>query len=195
MLPLSGRPARCCSGPSRREFLRVGGLGLPQLLHAEETGGSRPPLAKSCILIFMDGGPSHLELWDLKPDAPAEVRGEFKPIPSSVPGLTVGELLPLTSRQMHHLAQVRSVRHGVTDHNAGSYNITDGTRLARDVRGIGRTDSTAPGALAALKRPTARVAVEQRGVSHGGRAVAELGRVGERPSRWSRRPRPAGRST
>ncbi len=74
----------------------------------------------------MDGGPSHLELWDLKPDAPAEVRGEFGPIRSSVPGLTVGELLPLTSRVMHHFAQVRSVRHGVNDHNAGAYYMLTG---------------------------------------------------------------------
>src|SRR6185436_9905496 len=101
MLSLNGRPARFCSGPSRREFLRVGGLtlgglNLPSLLaHAP----SVKKKAKSCILIFMDGGPSHLELWDLKPDAPVEVRGEFKPIRSSVPGVTVGELLPLLSKE------------------------------------------------------------------------------------------------
>src|SRR5215218_5518702 len=126
MLPLAGRPARLCSGPSRREFLRVGGLtvgglSLPTLLQARP--GRR---AKSCILIFMDGGPSHLEMWDLKPDAPAEVRGEFKPIRSSVPGITVGELLPLSAKEMHHFAQVRSVRHGITDHNAGSYYMLTG---------------------------------------------------------------------
>src|SRR3954470_22332833 len=125
MLSLSGRPSRLCSGPSRREFLRVGGLAvgglsLPHLLGAGG-GRERRKAPKSCILIFMDGGPSHLELWDLKPDAPAEVRGEFKPIKSSVPGVTVGELLPLTARVMHHLAQVRSVAHGVNDHNGGSY--------------------------------------------------------------------------
>src|SRR5215212_9539820 len=103
MLSLAGRPSRTCRGPSRREFLRagglaVGGLTLPHLL-ANAKGKSR---AKSCLLIFMDGGPSHLELWDLKPAAPAEVRGEFGPIRSNVPGLTVGELLPMTSRVMHH---------------------------------------------------------------------------------------------
>jgi hypothetical protein len=128
MLPLAGRPARFCSGPSRREFLRVGGLtvgglSLPALLGAQP---GRARKAKSCILIFMDGGPSHLEMWDLKPDAPAEVRGEFGPIRTSVPGLTVGELLPRTSRVMHHVAQVRSVRHGVNDHNAGAYYMLTG---------------------------------------------------------------------
>src|SRR5262245_5301698 len=81
MLSLSGRPSRLCSGVSRREFLRVGGLAvgglsLPTLL---ASGGHKPPevsaighgkaRAKSCLLIFMDGGPSHLEMWDMKPDA------------------------------------------------------------------------------------------------------------------------------
>src|SRR5262245_34732284 len=111
MLSLAGRPSRTCTGPSRREFLRVGGLAvgglsLPTLRQASarsESGGKAR--AKSCLLIFMDGGPSHLEMWDLKPDAPAEVRGEFEPIQSSVPGLTVGEILPLLSREMHHFAQ------------------------------------------------------------------------------------------
>src|SRR6185312_5516463 len=97
MLRFTGRPTHFCSGPARREFLRVGGLtlgslGLPALLNAKASPKAK---AKSCLLIFMDGGPSNLEMWDLKPNAPAEVRGEFQPIKSSVPGLTVGELLPL----------------------------------------------------------------------------------------------------
>lgn len=128
----------------RREFLRIGGLTglsltLPGLL-ASETRAARPapasrPRAKSCLLVFMEGGPSHIELFDLKPSAPAEVRGEFRPIPSSVPGIHVGELLPRFGRQMHHLAQVRSVTHTITDHNAGSYYAltgrypVDGSRL------------------------------------------------------------------
>jgi len=133
MLSLNGRPARFCSGPTRREFLRVGGLTLGGLnlsnliATAESSPIARPKAkAKSCLLIFMDGGPSHLEMWDLKPEAPVEVRGEFKPIQSSVPSLTVGELLPLTAKQMHHFAQVRSVRHGVNDHNAGAYYMLTG---------------------------------------------------------------------
>jgi hypothetical protein len=142
MLSLTGRPSRLCSGVSRREFLRVGGLALgglslPQLLATPTSGKAR---AKSCLLIFMDGGPSHLEMWDLKPDAPAEVRGEFGPIKSSVPGLTVGELLPLTSREMHHFAQVRSVHHGVNDHNAGSFYMLTGRHPA-DGSKLVQTDS------------------------------------------------------
>jgi hypothetical protein len=167
MLPLAGRPSRLCSGPSRREFLRiggltVGGLALPTLLQASATPASsrpRPTKAKSCILIFMDGGPSHLELWDLKPDAPLEVRGEFRPIPSSVPGAPVGELLPLLARQMHHFAQVRAVHHGINDHNAGSYYMLTGKSPADGSRLI-QTDSptTFPtfGAVAAKARPVNR---------------------------------------
>jgi hypothetical protein len=161
MLPLCGTPARLCSGPTRREFLRVGGLtlgslNLPALLQARETGRAK---AKSCLLIFMEGGPSHLELWDLKPDAPLEVRGEFKPIKSSLPGVTVGELLPMLSKEMHHFAQVRSVRHGVNDHNAGTYYMLTGKYPGDGSRFI-QTDSTTTfppfGAVAAKVRPVAK---------------------------------------
>jgi hypothetical protein len=162
MLSLSGRPsARLCSGPSRREFLRVGGLSvgglaLPMLLAAERKPNGR---AKSCLLIFMDGGPSHLEMWDLKPDAPVEIRGEFGPIKSSVPGITVGELLPQTAPLMHHFAQVRSVHHGVNDHNAGSYYMLTG-RSPADGSKLVQTDSatTFPpfGAVAAKLKPAAK---------------------------------------
>ena len=157
MLSLSGRPSRTCSGPSRREFFRagglaVGGLSLPHLLAAPRTNAR----AKSCLLIFMDGGPSHLELWDLKPDAPAEVRGEFGPIRSSAPGVTVGELLPLTSREMHRVAQVRSVRHGVNDHNAGAFYMLTGKHPADGSKLI-QTDSASTfppfGAVMARLRP------------------------------------------
>jgi len=113
---------------NRRDVFRLGslagvGLALPQLLRAEArtketTGQAR---AKSCILLFLEGGPSHIDLWDMKPSAPAEIRGEFKPIATRTPGVQVCEHLPLFSQQIHRLAQVRSVHHGITDHNAGSY--------------------------------------------------------------------------
>src|SRR5262249_12143437 len=70
---------------------------------------------------FLEGGPSHIDLWDLKPDAPVEVRGIFQPIATTVTGLQVCEHLPMLSRQMHRLALVRSVHHAITDHNAGTY--------------------------------------------------------------------------
>lgn len=108
-------------GVSRRNFLRVGGLGagglaLPALLARQATAGSadRPPAdgfgrAKACIVLFMGGGPSQLATFDLKPDAPAEVRGDFQPIPTDVPGIRVSDHLPLLSRQAHKYAVVRSV--------------------------------------------------------------------------------------
>lgn len=119
---------------SRRDMLQLGalswaGLSLQQLLAgqatANETRQSRK-VAKSCILLFLEGGPSHIDLWDMKPAAPDQVRGEFKPIATTVPGLQVCELLPLFSRQMHHFAQVRSVHHKLVDHNAGAYYMLTG---------------------------------------------------------------------
>ena len=113
---------------TRRESLRLGslslaGLSLPELFAAENAplGETKRKTAKSCILFFLEGGPAHQDTFDMKPDAPAEVRGEFKPIATSVPGVTVCEHLPQLAAQMHHLAQVRSVHHTVVDHNAGAY--------------------------------------------------------------------------
>ena len=145
MLRITGTPPRPGDGFTRREFLRVGalplaGLSLPQLLAREAAGApaGRPAgkaRAKSCLVFFLEGGPSHIDLWDLKPDAPAEVRGEFRPIATSATGVQVCEHLPLLARQMHRLAQVRSVHHAITDHNAGTYYAltgrypVDGARL------------------------------------------------------------------
>src|SRR5688572_6857317 len=97
---------------NRRKLLRfgtlqLGGLGL-SMLPARPLLGAPGPRAKACILLFMDGGPSHIDLWDLKPDAPTEIRGPFGSIPTTVPGVRVCDHLPLVARQMHRLAQVRS---------------------------------------------------------------------------------------
>src|SRR5437763_1042833 len=102
--------SRLCDGLSRRELLRVGGAGmlglsLPKLLRAAEQGAK----AKSLILFALEGGPSHIDLWDMKPDAPESIRGEFRPIATTVPGLAFCEHLPLLAQQAHHLTLVRSV--------------------------------------------------------------------------------------
>src|SRR5436190_15389581 len=86
------------SPPGRREFLRAGalglfGLGLPQLLRAQSST-PRSGRARACIVLFMWGGPAQQETWDPKPDAPAEYRGEFRPVATNVPGIRVGEHLP-----------------------------------------------------------------------------------------------------
>jgi hypothetical protein len=72
-------------------------------------------------VFFLEGGPAHQDLWDMKPEAPSEVRGEFRPISTSVPGVQVCEHLPMFARQMHRIALVRSVHHKIVDHNAGAY--------------------------------------------------------------------------
>jgi hypothetical protein len=164
MLSLSGRPsARVCSTHgNRREFLRLGGLTVGGLTLANlAAAGTAPKKAKSCILIFMDGGPSHLETFDMKPNAPVEVRGEFRPIRSTVPGSPVCELLPRLAGQMHHFAQVRSVHHTVTDHNAGSYFMLAGRSPVENGRLIltdsGSTFPSIGSAVAKLRPPTAAV--------------------------------------
>ncbi len=122
MLEFIGRGYRTCDGISRRSFLKVGslaigGLTLPGLLRlraADPAGSSRP--RRSVILVWQAGGPSHLDLYDLKPNAPAEIRGEFKPIATNVPGVQIGEHLPRQARIMDKLAILRSAHHTNAGH-------------------------------------------------------------------------------
>src|SRR5919107_4781613 len=109
--------------PSRRQVLQAGaisylGLSLPRLLRADASGIAAR--ADSCILIFLNGGPSHLDMWDMKPDAPAEIRGEFKPIASSLPGVPLSEHLPGLAPLMHHCALIRSAHHSVNNAHAAA---------------------------------------------------------------------------
>ena len=116
MLTLLRKPARrgrFCDGLSRRDFLIVGGsiaggLSLSSLLRAEAQQGIRPT-HKSLINVFLPGGPPHQDMWDLKPEAPAEIRGEFKPIRTNVPGIQICELFPKLAAMMDKLAIVRSI--------------------------------------------------------------------------------------
>ena len=110
----------------RRTALKVGGLGMlgltvPKLLRAAEAGGGPAARAKSVIFLYQFGGPSHLETFDMKPDAPEGIRGLFRPIPSVVPGLPVCELLPETAKVMDKVTVVRSVFHEMKNHNSASY--------------------------------------------------------------------------
>ena len=119
---------------SRRRVLQVGSLGLTgaslaSALRAEDARhrvGITSPRAKACLLIYLDGGPSHVDLFDLKPDAPAEIRGPYRPIATSVPGLTIGELLPRVAQQSHRIVQVRSVRHDEGVHDPAVYQMLTG---------------------------------------------------------------------
>lgn len=120
MLRVLGSRRTLCSGLTRRELLEVGGssvaaVSLPALLAAESTGtrapGDRFGCAKNCILIYLYGAPSQLETFDMKPHAPAEIRGTMRPIASSLPGLDVCEHLPHTARVMDRTTVIRSLTH------------------------------------------------------------------------------------
>ena len=123
MLTMLGSPRRCCDGFTRRETLRagalsaMGGFGLPQMLQAEQTGLSKDAKAKNVIFIFLLGGAATQDMYDLKPNAPSEVRGEFKPIPTTVPGIEVCEHLPKFAQLAHQFAFIRSVNHKAGCHN------------------------------------------------------------------------------
>lgn len=113
MLSFLNGPVPLCDGLSRRSFLQVGslamgGISLPQLLAAEQTAGARRT-HKSVIMVFLTGGPPHQDMVDLKPDAPVEYRGEFSPIQTNVPGISVCEHLPLLAQRMDRLATIRTL--------------------------------------------------------------------------------------
>jgi hypothetical protein len=131
MLRLIGRPTRLCDGTTRREFMQAGGLSLfsgltlPRFLAAREPSAAlRPAKAHSVIVLNLFGGPSHLDTFDLKPDAPLEIRGEFKPIATSVPGLSICELLPQSAARMHRATLIRTHSHPYNSHNP--YNVLTG---------------------------------------------------------------------
>ena len=140
---------------TRRHLLRVSALGLASSLGAKEPKGRAPKMrAKSVIFLHQWGGPSQHDTFDMKPSAPAEVRGELKPIRTPVPGLVVSELLPRMARLMDRVCLVRSLRHTMKNHNsAGYYSLTgyapptDDQRL-RDSRDLFPASTSGPRRLA-----------------------------------------------
>lgn len=123
MLTMLGSPRRCCDGVTRRETLKagalsaIGGFGLPQLLAAREAGQVRPGKAKNVILLYLLGGAATQDMFDLKPDAPQEVRTLFKPMATSASGVQICEHLPQMAKWMHKAAIVRTVTHSAGCHN------------------------------------------------------------------------------
>jgi len=158
-----------CPGPSRisrRRMLQVGGisllgLGLPQVLRA----AARPaaaPAADACVLLFLNGGPSHLDMWDMKPNAPAEIRGEFKPIATSLPGVQLSDQLPKLAKLAHHCALVRSAHHSVNNaHAAGVYTALTGHDRGDANVAIGAASHDYPsiGSVLGMVRPPKRPVV------------------------------------
>jgi hypothetical protein len=132
MLHLTGSGTKLCDGVTRREFLRVGGLalgslGLPQLMHNRSTAApSQAPRVKSIIQLFMWGGPSQHETFDLKPLAPDGIRSLFAPIATNVPGTRICEHLPMMSRMADRYAIVRSVTHTGVNHGTSAYHMLTG---------------------------------------------------------------------
>jgi hypothetical protein len=124
MLTISGRAhASYCDGVTRRDFIRLGGLALgglslPQLLQAEARSGTGNS-HKAVIMIFLAGGPPHLDMFDMKPDAPSGIRGEYKPISSNVPGLEICEYMPRLAQMMDKFTVIRSLVGAADDHSAG----------------------------------------------------------------------------
>jgi hypothetical protein len=125
-------------GISRRELLQVGysgllGIGLPSLLaqraFSSEASGKPPRKAKSVIIVFLTGGPSHHDTFDMKPDAPAEVRGDFKPIATKVPGLHVCEHLPRLAARAGRYAVVRSLSHRENNHLVATHHLLTGHQM------------------------------------------------------------------
>src|SRR5580692_7350171 len=104
-IPFGRSQRNTCDGVTRRQALRIGatgligGLSLPRLLELQAKAATPTPAkAKACIFLFLEGGPSQLDMWDLKPEAPAEIRGPYKPISTSVPGTQICEHLPLCAK-------------------------------------------------------------------------------------------------
>src|SRR5436853_3647014 len=141
MLSISRATGKLCDGWSRREFMRVGatgllGLTLPEYfsLRAKAAAGSLEGAkgfgaAKSIILIFLQGGPSHIDIWDPKPDAPSNIRGEFKSIKSNVSGIWLSETMPLLAKQMDKATLIRSLSYtpaGLFNHTAAIYQMMTG---------------------------------------------------------------------
>src|SRR5512133_2964998 len=142
MLVIPGRRCHTCEGPTRRELLRAGSIGLLGLDLAgflawqgsakgsSKLEGSRGfGSAKSVIMIFLQGGPSHIDIWDPKPDAPANIRGEFKPIKTKIPGTFISDQMPMMAQHLDKATLIRSMSYtpnGLFNHTAAIYQMLTG---------------------------------------------------------------------
>ena len=162
------RGIRHCDGLTRREVMRVGaiglgGLSLPHLLRAGETSAKpetprSQPRARSVVILYLSGGPSQLDMWDMKPEAPLEIRGTFRPIDTRVPGIQVCEHMPRMARVADKYTIVRSMSHGEAEHLRAGYWVMTGAPMLRPVvqaSGMIREDRPHAGAVLSrfLKRP------------------------------------------
>src|SRR6267143_3553548 len=141
MLTIPGRPGHLCDGPTRRELLRVGSVGVLGLnlanffqwqkaQAASRLDGARGfDTAKSVIMVFLQGGPSHIDIWDPKPDAPSNILGDFKGIPTKIPGTHIGEFMPMMANALDKATLIRSMSYtpnGLFNHTAAIYQMLTG---------------------------------------------------------------------
>ena len=124
------------NGVSRREALRLGGLtalglSLPQVLRAQQA--TKPKREVNCILLWMLGGPSHIDMYDLKPNAPSEIRGELRPIPTNVPGTHIGELMPNMAKCADKFSIIRSMHSYTGSHGQGDHHLMSGNRWTKTI--------------------------------------------------------------
>ncbi len=146
MLTVLSNPRRACDGLTRRAMLQIGGAGmlgtsLPQVWAAETSGQTTTPRAKSVIFVFLYGGPSQLETFDMKPDAPTTIRGPFRPTASRTSGLRICEHLPKLAERSDQYCVVKTVNHPQNDHN-GTHFIQTGRPLPPADRGAARVAAT-----------------------------------------------------
>ena len=162
-LSLGRTDGRFCDGVSRRQMLRLGGTGalgglsLPGLLELEAKAKSpRRPQAKSVIMIFLEGGPSHIDLFDMKPDAPSELRGPFNPVSTKVPGIRISELMPKLGGVVDKIGFIRSVTHSDNNHSTGSHWVLTGHKhpLSRENFGARPSDYPHLGSIVSKFSPT-----------------------------------------
>jgi hypothetical protein len=124
---------RDCENYHRRDFLRIGaagllGLSLPELLRLEAVAGSTTRRADAVILVWLAGGPATIDMWDLKPNAPDGIRGEFQPIETKAPGIDISEHLPKTARVTDRLTVIRSLNHTIPSHGPATVFMTTGNK-------------------------------------------------------------------
>src|SRR5437868_12154073 len=155
-MPLGLEAPSSFSGLTRRQMLQVSGLsmlglGLPGAVRARESASQAHGSEKSCIFIVLGGGPTHVDLWDMKPGAPAEIRGPYKPIATAVPGVHINELQPRPAKLSQHYTLIRSMTHAapIRNHPDAMHNILCGQAKAPD-------DAPGMGSVMAKLRPTQR---------------------------------------
>src|SRR5260370_2314707 len=142
MLVITGHKCQTCEGPTRRELLRAGSIGLFGLNVAQSLAWQRSAKAaskfdgapgfggaKSVIMVFLQGGPSPIDIWDPKPDAPPNIRGDFKPIKTKIPGTHVSETMPMMANALDKATLIRSMSYtpnGLFNHTAAIYQMLTG---------------------------------------------------------------------